>query len=477
MPAAQRSLVLADTPRRVEVGVTPHTQRIRVREENVGVVFVFLCKPLPAPGTLVLSYRVMGTWYTLFDDGAGALAGSGAGAVNYFTGSVSVTLAAVPDIGSSIVLQWGENTAYTDRSGGASYRAPECAWALAQKPIKPGSVTIAWESGGSTRSVTDDGVGGLGGAGGSGEINYATGQIVLRPAFMVDAGGEFATAYTYTSQITQQFEGITPDAGGFATLALAEVPAARSIAVRWITVRNVSASSGSTEVVSESTTGYSGSVADAGAGGYYLAANGDTKSMWYAPGAALEIKLGVPGNTHLGTYTWEVVDVRELSGLAAAALSDGVSGATSGSVLVEEHTGAGAGAAHWGKWTLTLASPATGKVVRLRVKNAADAIVAERTIEIEPSAAAREPLPVPATAVRTGSGVGAVAARVEGGVTAAGAVVYVVANPVYSDTFGYCYDAPRAMNPPPLWSAAELTARQKALLSERGATTTYRIWE
>ncbi len=476
MPAAQRTLLLADAPRRVEVGITPHTQRVRVREENVGMVYVFLCKPLPAPGTLVLSFRVMGTWYTLFDDGAGALTGSGAGSVNYATGSVSVTVAAVPDIGSSIVLQWGENTAFTDRSGGASYRAPEFAWELAQKPIKPGSVTITWESGGSTRTVTDDGAGALSGAGGTGEINYATGQIFLRPAFMVDAGGEFASIYTYTSQITQQFEGITPDVGGFATLALAEVPAARSITVRWVTVRNVSASSGSTEVVSESATSFSGSVTSAGAGGYYLAANGDTKSMWYAPGTALEIKLGVPGNPHLGTYTWEVVDVRGFDG-AAATLADGVAGATSGSVLVEEHTGGGAGASHWGKWTLTLASPTTGKVVRLRAKNAADTIVAERLIEIEPSAAARAPQPVPATAVRTGTGVAAIAARVAGGVNAAGDAVYVIAEPLYDDTYGFCYDAPRAVNPPPLWSAAELAAKQKALLSERGATTTYKIWE
>ncbi len=472
MPAAQRSLVLADAPRRVEVGITPHTQRIRVREENVGLVFVFLCKPLPAPGTLVLSFRVMGTWYTLFDDGAGTLAGSGAGSVSYTTGSVSVTLGAIPDIGSSIVLQWGENTAFTDRSGGASYRAPEFAWELAQKPIKPGSLTISWDSGGSTRSVTDDGAGALAGDG-AGEANYATGQIYLRPAHMIDAGGEFAATYTYTSQLTQQFEGITPDAGGFATLSLAEVPVPRSITVRWITVRNVSASSGSTEVVSESTTGYSASISKGGAGGYYIAVNGDTKTIGYAPGAVLEMKLG---SQVVGTFTWEVVDVRDSGSGALVALSDGVVGATSGSVVVEEHVSSPF-VDRWGKWTLMLAGPATGKVVRVRAKNAVDAIVAERTIEIEPSVSARQPPVAPCIMVRDSSGVGAAPSRVPGGQTAAGATVYVVAQPLYDDIFGFCCDPPRQTYPPQQWSAGELAAKQKTMLSERGASTTYKTWE
>src|SRR5690606_16524115 len=35
-PTARQTVVLADAPRRVEVGITPHTQRIKIGEENAG---------------------------------------------------------------------------------------------------------------------------------------------------------------------------------------------------------------------------------------------------------------------------------------------------------------------------------------------------------------------------------------------------------------------------------------------------------
>ncbi|MBR6976290.1 MAG: hypothetical protein IKH84_05270, partial [Ottowia sp.] len=97
-PAAQQTLVLAETPRRVEVGITPHTQRILIAEENAGQTFVAQLRPLPAPGLVHIDYYSMGNRYTITDDGAGRLTGQGGGSVSYLTGSVQVTLAAVPDI-------------------------------------------------------------------------------------------------------------------------------------------------------------------------------------------------------------------------------------------------------------------------------------------------------------------------------------------------------------------------------------------
>ena len=53
-PTARRTIVLAEAPRRVEVGITPHTQRIKVQEENLGLNYVIQCSPLPEPGMLLI---------------------------------------------------------------------------------------------------------------------------------------------------------------------------------------------------------------------------------------------------------------------------------------------------------------------------------------------------------------------------------------------------------------------------------------
>ena len=131
----------------VEVGVAAHTRRIRVNQSNRGFSFVSLLKPLPTPGTLVISYRALGRWYTLADDGAGVLTGSGSGRVIYTTGSTEMTLQALPDEGSSIVIQWGESVGYNNRSAqGAQVRAPEYAWRLAHVGVKPGTLALSWLS-------------------------------------------------------------------------------------------------------------------------------------------------------------------------------------------------------------------------------------------------------------------------------------------------------------------------------------------
>ena len=130
-PTARRTIVLAEAPRRVEVGITPHTQRIKVQEENLGLNYVIQCSPLPEPGTLLIDYWAQGQRYTIADDGAGKLTGWGGGSVSYLTGTVIVTLKALPDIGSLICLSHGTRTAYTSRAGqGAVVPQPEYCFVL-----------------------------------------------------------------------------------------------------------------------------------------------------------------------------------------------------------------------------------------------------------------------------------------------------------------------------------------------------------
>lgn len=242
-PAAQRTLTLATSPRNVTVGAAPHATRIKVGQENRGFSWVNILKPFPAPNTIVISYMALGVWYTVSDDGAGALTGAGAGTVNYENGTVALTTLALPDAGSAIIFNWGERSAFTNRTGQAGYRAPEYALKLDHAGIKPGTLVVKWTSGGVLRTATDNGTGALAGGVATGEINYASGDLFIRPLHMPDAGAQFAIDYEWATVTTKNVS-VSPDAGGFANIALDTVPAAGSVTVQWTTVRTVSASSG-----------------------------------------------------------------------------------------------------------------------------------------------------------------------------------------------------------------------------------------
>ena len=242
-PAAQRTLTLATSPREITVGSAPHTTRLKVGQENRGFSWVNILKPFPAPNTIVISYMALGVWYTVTDDGAGALTGAGAGTVNYANGTIALTVPALPDVGSAIIFNWGEKSAFTNRTGQAGFRAPEYALQLDHAGIKPGTLTIQWTSGAVLRTATDNGTGALVGGAAVGEINYASGDLFIRPLHMPDAGAQFAIDYQWAT-ITTKSVTVSPDAGGFANIVLDTVPAAGSVTVQWTTVRNVSTSSG-----------------------------------------------------------------------------------------------------------------------------------------------------------------------------------------------------------------------------------------
>lgn len=244
-PAALRSITLATGPREVTVAVAPHTQRFTVTQENRGYSWTTILRPFPSPGTVVVSFRALGKWYTCQDNGSGELQGDAVGTVNYSNGSVALSLPAFPDVGSMVLFQWGETTGFSNRTGSAAQvRQPEYALQLQHQCLQPGSVEVSWESGGVLKTISDAGGGtALVGSGGTGLVNHASGQILIRPTAWIDAGGEFQISYRWAPKVTQSVSA-SPDAGGWATIALDSVPAPGSLELRWMTVRNVSASSG-----------------------------------------------------------------------------------------------------------------------------------------------------------------------------------------------------------------------------------------
>lgn len=175
-----------------------------VTPESQSLSYVFTLEDIPVRRTLTISYLAQGRWYVLRDDGSGTLRGIdaafGIGALNYSTGSVVVTLGALPDIGSSIIVQsFSEVTTVapsntTMVNGGRFYIPLNTNGQLSEergsKPIRLSSLEISWNDGGTTRTVNDDGLGGLTGYG-TGTVDYSAGVVRLSPTTLPAPGTVF----------------------------------------------------------------------------------------------------------------------------------------------------------------------------------------------------------------------------------------------------------------------------------------------
>mgnify|MGYP006274663417 CR=1 FL=1 len=148
----------------------------------------------PRAGTLVASYMVMGRWYELRDPGAGILEGDGSGSVNFQTGSVLLTLLALPDVGTSVIVQYvADLDTELKQHTGAVSAAPTIEIAL-QPGVNPGSLTVEYTAGGTLRTLTDDSGGALTGDG-VGEVIYGTGACRVTPSLLPDDGTQVTATY------------------------------------------------------------------------------------------------------------------------------------------------------------------------------------------------------------------------------------------------------------------------------------------
>ncbi|MBN9695292.1 MAG: hypothetical protein J0L85_05785 [Zoogloea sp.] len=167
-----------------------HTHSIPVTLQSRGLAHTYTCSPLPAPGSVVVEYRALGKWYRLKDDGSGTLSGNGTaeggGSIAYSSGALVVTLGALPDVDTSIIVTWGSPVHFEVRAGATAAnpsKALQLRFFLANTPVKPGSVSIGWRLVPSTPDSTYTDAGGTGvltcAGYRSGTINYSTGEVVL----------------------------------------------------------------------------------------------------------------------------------------------------------------------------------------------------------------------------------------------------------------------------------------------------------
>lgn len=212
----------------VSIAQSALSENRRVTLGNRGTVYVATLTPVPAPGSLRVTYRALGRRYTLQDDGTGALTadpGVGVGAIDYVTGTVSVTLGALPDVGSSVIFAWGQNSTYEIRTQDIGTQVPEVSLSL-EAGVKPSTISIEWEAGGVTKTATDNGAGVLTGDA-TGTVQYSSGLVQLRPTVLPDSTTSFEVEYEAATVVTENF---TPSKTG-ATITITAAGAIRERSV------------------------------------------------------------------------------------------------------------------------------------------------------------------------------------------------------------------------------------------------------
>jgi len=178
------------------------TDSIPVTVASRSFVHVFNITPPPQPNALSVSFMALGNWYEFRDNGAGGLIplteGTGAGSINYVTGSGAITFSSLPDIGSQIILAWGKAVNYTSRAGAAM----KCSVTkqLSHPHIVGASLIIRWFDADNItqRTITSNAAGVLAGDG-TGAVNTLTGKVVFYPTLMPAKDTVFDFAYDYVA--------------------------------------------------------------------------------------------------------------------------------------------------------------------------------------------------------------------------------------------------------------------------------------
>ena len=180
------------------------TARIEIKANNRGYAYTITLQPTPAPGTLTVSFMAQGKWYDLKDNGRGELRGAdlsyGSGTLNFASGSVLLTLGALPDVDTSIMFSWATPVNYTNRSGQA-ISISKSAWQLPHTGVTPKSLVLTWSDGKTANDSVGDGKirGDI-----TGTINYAEGIIDLEHITLPALGQEYAAQYQYGEPVTER---------------------------------------------------------------------------------------------------------------------------------------------------------------------------------------------------------------------------------------------------------------------------------
>lgn len=277
------------------VSMQSYSLQRQVTQETRAYVWVASLSPLPAPGSLVVSYMAQGNWYSISDDGTGKLSGAdtayGVGTVSYTTGTCAITLGSLPDVGTSVIFSWGtpQTSVYLSDTA-LSVSNPKIEFDFGETVV-PGSLTMTWLSNGVTKTATDDGNGTLSGDA-SGEIYYGSGTGYLRANPLPDAT---AISASYDTTGGSEVFGATTAGGTTWSGTIPETPVKpKSVLITFQTANTYSASNtvGASTIEETTISTNTANVRDDGSGGLYLVGYGTLpgSTINYTTG---EIVMGV----------------------------------------------------------------------------------------------------------------------------------------------------------------------------------------
>ena len=218
--------------RDVTVIHTQVTTAKAVTISNRGYTYVAQLIPKPKPKTVSVFYRSQERWYTLSDDaGDGQLQGDGSGSINYATGSISLTLADMPDVDTAILFGWGTGTELERFDTGMVVNSPTYTYNTVDAPIVPSSLTITWDSG--NKTATDDGHGNIRGDA-LGTVDYTSGKVDFTSTTLLAPADQPEITYTKKEEVVETFENIQVDQNtGMATLQLSQTPEDNSLSISY----------------------------------------------------------------------------------------------------------------------------------------------------------------------------------------------------------------------------------------------------
>lgn len=204
------------------------TTKIDIELNNRSYDYVLTLDPIPAVGSLQVSYRAQGNWYTLRDDGNGMLRGMsqahGSGSISYKTGTINISCGELPDVGSSILFAWGTRATYFNRS---NHSATAKMLLQLSKDAEPSTLTLSWNDG-SEKTASCDASGKITGDW-TGHYDAATNQIHIdtNEKFYHPSGGlNIKATYNTGEKTHKEIKAPLRGRDGTVTIELGEKPIA-----------------------------------------------------------------------------------------------------------------------------------------------------------------------------------------------------------------------------------------------------------
>ncbi|MBB5322340.1 hypothetical protein [Marinobacter oulmenensis] len=221
--------------RDVEAPQQAHSWARTITPENRSRNIVQTLSPIPAPGSLTFSFMAQGNFYTLTDNGEGQLSGSdpsiGVGTIDYTTGAVSITMGALPDVGSSVIGIFASPVHFQKLAGHADIDATITLEQSVGEPIKPGSLTLTWLVDGVTKTATAAANGTISGDA-TGYASHVAGEFVLELTTPPDPQTKLGADYERQTAETLVFNGLS-ETDGMVSLNVGEAVEPGTMEAEW----------------------------------------------------------------------------------------------------------------------------------------------------------------------------------------------------------------------------------------------------